>query len=182
MPPDRPASLVRPAAKSDIPEIEAVTVAAYAEFRDQVPAVIFDAYMDDLRCIAERWEEAQLLVGELDGRIAGTVTFYADASAEGMGLPKDWAGFRRLAVHPAMRGRGVGRALTERCVDAARSLAAPTVGVHTAPFMTAARSIYDRMGFRRCPEYDLRASEVLGLEAAADEVAVIAYRLDLAAR
>ena len=180
MPPDRLASLVRPAARSEIPEIEAVTAAAYAEFRERIPAAIFEAYMDDLRRIAERWEEAELLVAELDGRVAGTVTFYANASSEGMGLPQGWAGFRRLAVHPEMRGRGVGRALTAACVEAARRLAAPTVGIHTAPFMTSARSIYDRLGFRRCPEYDLRAAAILGLEADGGDIAVIAYRLDLA--
>jgi GNAT superfamily N-acetyltransferase len=183
MPPDRLANrLVRPAAAREIPEIEAVTVAAYAEFRDRIPAAIFDAYMGDMRRLADRWEEAEVLVAELNGRVAGTVTFYADASSEGLGLPKGWAGFRRLAVHPAMRGHGIGRLLTEKCLDTARRLAAPTVGVHTAAFMQAARSIYDQMGFRRCPEYDLRASEILGLEAGVAEVAVIAYRLDLATR
>lgn len=179
MTPDRLAGLVRPAARRDIPEIEAVTVAAYAEFRDRIPAAIFAAYMDDLRRIAERWEEAELLVAELGGRVAGTVTFYASADSEGMGLPRGWAGFRRLAVHPEVRGRGVGRALTAACVEAARRHSAPTVGIHTAPFMTSARSIYDRLGFRRCPEYDLRAAAILGLEADGGDIAVIAYRLDL---
>ena len=180
MPPDRLASLVRPAARREIPQIEAVTAAAYAEFRDQIPAAIFDAYMEDLCRLADRWEEAEVLVAELNGRVAGAVTFYADADSEGMGLPQGWAGFRRLAVHPAMRGQGVGRALTKECVEAARRLAAPTVGIHTAPFMTAARGIYDRLGFRRCPEYDLQAAAILGLEAGGGDIAVIAYRLDLA--
>ena len=157
-----------------------MTVAAYAEFRDRIPAAIFEAYMEDLCRLAERWEEAEVLIAELDGRVAGAVTFYANASSEGMGLPQGWAGFRRLAVHPEMRGRGVGRALTTECVEAARRLAAPTVGIHTAPFMTSARSIYDRLGFRRCPEYDLRAAAILGREADGGDVAVMAYRLDLA--
>ena len=175
-------SLVRPAAKREIPEIQAVTVAAYAEFRPHVPAAIFDAYMENLCRLADCWEEAEVLVAELNGRIAGTITFYADASSEGLGLPKGWAGFRRLAVHPQLRGHGAGRALTQRCIDAAHALAAPTVGVHTAAFMTAARGIYERLGFRRCPEYDLGAAAILGLEASGGDVSVIAYRLDLAAR
>jgi predicted N-acetyltransferase YhbS len=183
MPADRLAdSLIRSAHRHEIPEIEAVTLAAYAEFRDQVPDDFFNAYMDNLRRFADRWEEAEVLVAELNGRVAGTITFYADASSEGLGLPKGWAGFRRLAVHPQMRGHGVGHALTKRCVDAAHLLKAPTIGVHTAAFMRAACSIYDRLGFRRCPEYDLRASEILSLEGGGDDVAVITYRLDLAAR
>jgi predicted N-acetyltransferase YhbS len=171
--------LIRPAARHEIPEIESVSVAAYAHYRGAVPAAIFKAYLADLGRLAEYWEEAEVLVAELDGRIAGSVLFYADASSEGLGLPNGWAGFRKLAVHPEMRGLGLGRRLVGSCIDAARRLGAPTIGIHTASFMKAACRIYEQIGFRRCPQYDLRAADILGLDAGVGEVKVIAYRLDL---
>jgi hypothetical protein len=106
--------------------------------------------------------------------------FFADASTEGLGLPEGWAGFRTLAVHPAARGRGIARALSRRCVDAARARNTRTVGIHTAAFMRTACGIYEQIGFRRCPEHDLRFSAVLGLDLGAHDIPVIAYRLDLA--
>ena len=172
--------LIRAAARHEIPAIERVILAAFAEFRGEIPAPIFQSYMADLCRLAEHWDDAEVLVAELDGRIAGTASFYADASAERLGLPKGWAGFRRLAVDPALRGRGIGRLLTERCVDAARARGAPAIALHAASFLKAACGIYEKSGFRRCPEYDLRAAEILKLPGVGD-VAVIAYKLDLAA-
>jgi predicted N-acetyltransferase YhbS len=101
--------LIRPATKHEIPEIESEGVAAYTQYRDEVPAAIFDAYVEDLRHLAEHWDEAAVLVAEVDGRIAGNVLFYANASTEGLGLPEGWAKFRKLAVRPEMRGRLLGR-------------------------------------------------------------------------
>jgi GNAT superfamily N-acetyltransferase len=171
--------LIRPGAKHEIPEIERVLMAAFAQYRDEIPAAIFDAYMGNLCQLADRWDEADVLVADLDGRVAGTASFYADASSEGLGLPESWAGFRRLAVHPAMRGQGIGRMLTKKCVDTAKMFDAPTIGIHTASFLEAACRIYEQIGFRRCPEYDLRASEMLSLDEGVGDVAVIAYQLDL---
>jgi GNAT superfamily N-acetyltransferase len=171
---------IRPAAAHEVPEIEAVGVAAYAEYWAQVPGPVFDAYLEDLHRLADRWREAEVLVAEADGRIAGSVLYYPDASTDGLGLPSSWSGFRKLAVHPKMRGRGLGRALTEACIAVARRRKTPAVGIHTTPFMQAACRLYERVGFERCPEFDMSAAD-MGFGGAADQVRVIAYRLDLAA-
>ena len=134
--------------------------------------------MNDLRRLADYWNEATVLVAELDGRVAGSVLFYTDASSEGLGLPADWAGFRKLAVRPEMRGSALGRKLVQSCVDRARQLRAPAIGIHTSSFMNAACRIYARAGFRRSPEYDLTASEMLGV-VSGSELSLLAYRLDL---
>ncbi|TIV44665.1 MAG: GNAT family N-acetyltransferase, partial [Mesorhizobium sp.] len=39
--------------------------------------------------------------------------------ARGLGLPHGWAGDPTLAAHPEMRGRGFGRLLLNRCLEAA---------------------------------------------------------------
>jgi ribosomal protein S18 acetylase RimI-like enzyme len=83
-------------------------------------------------------------------------------------------------VHPDARGRGRGRLLTLACVERARTQGAATLGIHTTPAMTAACALYERLGFRRAPEHDLRAAQILGLGAGAGDLPVIAYRLDLA--
>ena len=172
--------VVRRAVRHEIPEIEELCVAAYAQYRSEVPASVFEGYVADLRRLADHWQEAEVLVAEVDGRIGGSVLFFADASTEGLGLPQGWSGFRKLAVHPQMRGRGLGRRLTGACIDVARRRRAPTVGIHTASFMRAARSIYEQMAFRRCAEFDLSGSD-MGLGEAGGDVSVIAYRLDLVA-
>jgi hypothetical protein len=95
--------LIRRATRQEIPEIEGIVLAAFEQFRDQAPPVMFEAYLEKSRNVAAHWDDAEVLVAEALGQIAGTVTFYADASAQGVGLPGDWAGFRTLAVQPDAR-------------------------------------------------------------------------------
>ena len=116
-------------------------------------------------------------MAETGDGIAGTVSFYADASLEGLRLPAEYSGFRALAVDPRARGRGVARMLVPECIERARVLNSAGVAVHTALFMQAACRIYEEMGFHRWPEHDRRASEILDVHASMGEVMVIAYRL-----
>lgn len=172
--------MIRRAVRADLPQIVAVIEAAFAQHRAHFPPAIFGGYLDDLRAIGDRWDECELFLAEHDGRIAGSVAFYADASLEGLGLPKAWASLRSLAVHPGARGRGIGRRLSERCVAAAREQGAPAFALHTAGFMIAARRIYEGLGLRRAPAFDLRASDILGLTPTDGDIEVIAYARDLA--
>ena len=173
---------IRPAARHEAMPVASTRIAAYAQYRRHLPAEVFDAYLDDLRRVEADGQGAEVLVAEFDGRVVGSVVFYPDAGHEGLGLPKGWAGFRKLAVHPDARGRGLGRRLAQHCVERARAMGALTMGIHSASFMTAACKLYQRMGFSRCPEHDLRASAILGLAQppAEDDVVVIAYRMNLA--
>ncbi|HMR34339.1 MAG TPA: GNAT family N-acetyltransferase [Geminicoccus sp.] len=172
-------SSIRPAARAEIPKLSTLIAAAFAPFEGKVPAIPFGLYVENSCNIGERWDEAEVLVAVNGGRIAGTVTFYSDASREQLGLSADWSGFRTLAVHPAMRRRGLGRLLVEECIAKARRLGSPVIGIHTAAFMESACRLYEAMGFVRCPEYDLLASSLYDFDRAAGDVPVIAYRRDL---
>src|SRR5262245_52421154 len=175
-----PGVVVRAADKSEAEHIGALVAAAWHELRDGIPPVIFDAYAAESADVAARWDEAEVLVAEVDGAIAGTVTYYADAGREGLGFPRGWAGFRTLAVDPTARGRGVGRALLAACLDRARAACAPTLAIHTSAVMRAACRLYEQAGFRRAPEYDVTGASALGLsEEEVGHIAVIAYRLDI---
>ena len=76
------------------------------------------------------------------------------------------AGIRLLAVAPAARGRGVGKALTRECVERARALGRSSVVLHTTRAMQTAWRMYEQLGFRRSPDLDFRqgALEVFGFE------------------
>jgi GNAT superfamily N-acetyltransferase len=85
----------------------------------------------------------------------GTATRRADA-----------AGIRLLAVAPAARGQGVGRALTRECIERARALGRTSLVLHTTRAMQAAWRMYEQLGFLRCPDLDFRQGdlEVFGFE------------------
>jgi len=145
----------------------------YAEYAEQMPQGRWERYLASASDVRRRLDVAELVVAEYEGRLVGTITFYANGpSSSGEGWPSDWVGLRLLAVAPSTRGLGIGRALMEWCVDRARSIGASAIALHTTEMMAIARAMYERMGFVRVAEYDFNPSS--GRTA-------MAYRLDLSA-
>ena len=142
---------------------------AYLEYEKFLPRDTWQYYLEDIMNVRGRLGAADLIVAELEGELAGTVTLYLKPSAES-GWPAGWAGVRLLAVHPSYRGKGIGRALMDECIRRCRQRGIGTIGLHTTMMMEVARGMYERMGFVRVPEYDFHPRP---------EVVVMAYRLDL---
>jgi predicted N-acetyltransferase YhbS len=148
------APLVRDAVPADYPAIRRIVIAAYRQYDGLIARDIFSPYLADLLDLDTHARHGHLLVAEADGRVSGSAAFYPDASVRGLGWPPGWAGGRALAVHPAARGYGVARALLAACERLARESGAPVFAFHTASFMTGAIALYDRLGYRRAPEFD----------------------------
>jgi len=169
---------VRDAGRSDLPAARRVLLGAYQEYAEALPPAVFGRYLTDILDVEGRAGVGRVLVAVQAGRVVGTVTFYADAGQEGFGWPAGWAGFRALGVEPAARGLGIGHALVGACLERARAGGAPVVGLHTAEFMTAALAVYERLGFRRAPDFDFDAAGHLDLDGVRP-VPILGYRLDL---
>jgi ribosomal protein S18 acetylase RimI-like enzyme len=172
---------VRKAEDSELERVIAVLRRANAEFEALAPPSFYRAYLTNVLDVRSRWADSELLVAEVRkrGGIVGAITLYPDASREDWGWPPHWAGIRAVAVEPDARGRGVGRALAEACIERAGALGAPTVCLHTAPFMEAAIRMYEGVGFRRAPQYDGDADAMVGAETSEQSIVALAYQFDL---
>ena len=158
---------IREAGAEELEAVENLVKTAYREFQPLMPEAAWNRWMDNISETLHA-PEGMVLVAEHHGRIAGAVKFYPDAGQAHQGQwPAGAASIRLLAVHPASRGRGYGVRLTQACLDRARELGVPTVFLYTGTFMTAARQLYEKLGFQRALEFDR-------------EPGPIAYRLDLA--
>ena len=146
--------VVRDAVPADYPAIRDVVIAAYRQYADLVAPDIFSAYLADLLDLDTHARLGRLLVVEADQWICAFGAFYPDASVQGVGLPAGWASGRALAVHPAARGIGAAPALMAAGERLAREAGAPVLAFHTVSFMTGAIALYERLGYRRAPEFD----------------------------
>ena len=165
-----PTVLIRPVRPEEHYALGEVTVAAYHSLPDVMDHQ--DAYDRRLRDVARRAETSCMLVAVgPEGELLGGVTYvcgpddpYSEELTEGE------AGMRMLAVDPARQRHGVGRALTQACLDRARAAGRRCLVLHTGAWMPGAIALYEKMGFVRRPEIDF--TPVPGID-------LIAYSFDL---
>ena len=172
---------LRLAREDELDSIGALFGPALEGYRGTAADPVLSAYLRDLvEGVRERWEVSETYVALVDGaRVVGSVAFYEDVALEGWSnLPAGWAGFRALVVDPAARGAGVGRALVEQCLVRGRESGAAILGIHSADYLSHAVQLYGRMGFVRCPEFDLPASAAFPV-AGEDDTIAIAFRYEL---
>jgi predicted N-acetyltransferase YhbS len=170
--------VVREAGPADHAAVRRVVRAAYAQYAHVLPPALFPRYLADLLDLDRHARHGVLLVAERDARIVGSVAFYRDIESQGMGWPSGWAGGRGLAVDPAARGAGAARALLAAAESAAASSGAPVFAFHTGAFMTDAIALYERLGYRRAPAFDLDLAAHYGVPTRTP-VRSIAFRRDL---
>ncbi len=147
---------IRPVAAHELEEAGEVTLAAYRTLPGQL---LTDGYSSDLRDVAARTTGATVLVAAESGRVLGCVTLVTDPTSPwSESLVEGEVGIRMLGVVPQARGRGVGAALVDACLERGRAAGASRAVLHSTASMTAAHRIYDRAGFRRTPERDVLLS------------------------
>ncbi|MGZ4674669.1 MAG: GNAT family N-acetyltransferase [Ilumatobacteraceae bacterium] len=145
---------VRLARPDDHDAIGQLTVEAYAALAGGEE--VLGDYEDELRDVAGRAVECDVLVAVNRHRtLLGAVTYvpgpdtvlseFSDADA---------AGIRMLAVAPGHQGSGVGRALTEACIERARRDGRRKIVLHSTELMKVARTMYEKLGFVAEPERD----------------------------
>ena len=163
--------IIRDARPGELDQVSELLKKAYSQYESFIPDQSWKEYLENVIDVRSRLPEADLIVAESNGRLVGTVTLYLKYSNRPQeGWPEGWAGIRLLAVHPDFRGQGIGAALMEECICRCREQGITTIGLHTAKFMEVAWRMYQKMGFRRTPEFDFHPRP---------DVTVMACRLDL---
>jgi ribosomal protein S18 acetylase RimI-like enzyme len=159
---------VREARPDELGAVGSLTLAAYAADGEITPG---NPYAATLLDAAARAREATLLVAvDEGGLLVGTVTYVRPGSAFAEVGGPDEAEVRMLAVAPTARGAGVGRRLSDACVERARADGLAAVALSSGEGMAAAHRLYGRMGFARTPERDWSPR---------DGIRLLAFRLSL---
>jgi len=151
---------IRDARPSDRDAILAVTLAAYEQYADALTPPRWEMYRQNIEATLADVRPAAQIVAEEGGALVGTVLLYPGgavmANRRGKPVTLEWPEVRLLAVAPAARGKGVARRLMDECIHRARATGAPALTLHTADIMAVAMRLYERLGFSRAPELDIR--------------------------
>ena len=129
-----------------------MTALAYREFvRHGDPD--WEDYLHRIANVESRAGIAVVFVAAEGERILGSATLELAERIESDDppLPADEAQIRMLGVHPDARRRGVARMSIDACFERARAMGKTRMTPHTTHRMKVARTMYERMGFRRLP-------------------------------
>jgi len=149
--------LVRSAEPADHEAIRGLVLGAHAQHAGLLAPEVFSRYLADQLDLGTHASYGRLLVAEAGDGLLGFAAFYPDASVQDSGFPSGWAAVRVLAVHQGADGPGVARALLGVCERLAAQAGVPVLAISTASFMTDAIAGYERLGYRRAPEFDATA-------------------------
>ena len=139
--------MLRPATDADVRAITDLVDAAYGPYVERIgmrPGPMDEDYGE---VIGER----QVTVAESEGALVGVLV---------LSTTKDGFLIDNVAVHPAHRGKGVGRALLELAEAEARRAGFDSIYLFTHEGMVESRALYERIGY---VEYERRPMEGFSL-------------------
>jgi ribosomal protein S18 acetylase RimI-like enzyme len=137
---------LRDYAPADEAAVNAVALAGFAEYRASYPD--WPAFVKTIGKVASLAQTGELIVATRDGQVAGVVGYFGPSAPKAHFFEPGWAVIRMLAVDPAARGLGLGRALTLECIARAERDGAASIALHTSSIMAVALAMYRRLGFR----------------------------------
>ena len=139
----------------------AIARALFVEYAHAIGIdLFFQSFDEELATLPGKYAppEGRLFLAGPPGDAFGCIALRPLAARD----PATWsdAGFvppvgevKRLYVQPRARGTGAGHALASAVVDAARSIGYRTLCLDTLEWMSEARALYAKLGFRTCGKY-----------------------------
>jgi GNAT superfamily N-acetyltransferase len=124
-----------------------LAVSAFEQFRHHYED--WPAMLAGLSKTSALSTSGELIVAELESKLAGAVAYFGPDSQKAAFFDQRWPIIRMLVVDPAFRGKGIGQALSDACIARARRDGSPIIALHTSPIMSVALPMYLKMGFAK---------------------------------
>ncbi len=147
----------RTAIESDLKQLKSLGLLAYGQFQNVLGNENWelmkanhnndDTYLNVLKL-------AKCFVCENANELVGMAFLMPNGNPTAI-FEKEWCYIRLVGVHPKFEGRGIGRKLTQQCIDFAKESGEEIIALHTSEFQNAARHIYESLGFVKQKDLDL---------------------------
>ncbi|MBK9727035.1 MAG: GNAT family N-acetyltransferase [Saprospiraceae bacterium] len=142
---------------ADLEQIKSITWMAYSQFKNIFSEENFQGWNEILNkdeTYLNLFETAVCFVCEKENKIIGSA-FLVPHGNPFKWFEADWSYIRLVAVHTEYEGNGIGKKLTQMCIDKAKEMDEKIIALHTSEFQNAARHIYESMGFEKQKEFEL---------------------------
>ncbi|MFT5593787.1 MAG: ribosomal protein S18 acetylase RimI-like enzyme [Oceanicoccus sp.] len=143
----------------DSRKINALALLSFTHFKPHYND--WDSFSRALNKFSELSNVAEIIVAtNSDDTIIGAVAYVPANVTKADYFPKDTPIIRMLVVHPDYRGKGIGKSLSEACVNRAIRDSCKSIALHTSAIMTVALPMYLNMGFVKHSE----APDIFGVK------------------
>jgi len=134
---------IRSIRKEDNKQLAYIIRSVLAEFKaNKRGTVYYDPTTDDLHTLFQT-NNAAYFVAEINNEIIGGAGVYPTPA-----LPAGSCELVKLYLLPQARGTGIGKALVEKCFEAAKQFGFTTMYLETMPELSTAVGLYERLGFK----------------------------------
>lgn len=138
--------VIRELRREDNPQLAKIIRSVLAEFKANKPGTVYyDPTTDDLFTLFQVTGAVYYVV-EIDGELAGGSGVYPTDA-----LPNGYCELVKLYLTSQTRGKGIGKALIEKCVEAAKSFGYTHMYLETMPELRNAIGLYEKLGFTYLP-------------------------------
>ncbi|MFE5323069.1 GNAT family N-acetyltransferase [Paenibacillus sp. NPDC056579] len=154
---------IRDAGAADEEAVRQLMLGAYEQYAAVLPPARWEAYRESIASSAHGDGPIARIVAEIEGEIVGSVQLF-DSSLAAYGRPElDIRSpiIRLLSVSPQSRGLGIATELIKESVRRCLALKASALHLHTSDMMQSAVRLYERLGFERAADKDIRNGDAL---------------------
>ena len=138
----------------DKEQLREIALASYGEFKKELTHENWNEFRSNLTSVesyANILKIAKCFVCETAGKIIGVAYFVPSGNPTDI-FESSWSYLRMVGVHPDYQGNGIGNKLTQECIEFAKQSNEQIIALHTSEFMDSARSIYEKLGFKKIRE------------------------------
>jgi GNAT superfamily N-acetyltransferase len=159
--------IIREATSNEFKEIGKLMVNVYSQldgFPSKTEQPNYYKMLLNIGNLTQKPKVKLLVAISSKGKIGGGVVYFGNMKHYGSGgtatQEKKASGFRLLAVNPTEREKGLGKMLTEACIQLAKNEKQGQVIIHSTKAMQVAWKMYEHMGFKRSKDLDFIQGEL----------------------
>ncbi len=145
----------RKADLSDFDQLKSLGKESYAEFSQVLDAenwTKMNAFLNSDIGLSQLIKQSAVYICEKQSEIIGMIYLVPSGNPTKL-FKSNWSYIRFLGVNTQHRGKGIGKTLTDLCMEHAKKTNEQYIALHTSEFMDSARSIYEKKGFVKTKEF-----------------------------
>lgn len=148
--------IYRKANSSDFDQLKSLGRNSYTEYSKVLTKDNWEkmnSFLESNDILNKLIDQSTVFVCEKDSEIIGMIYLVPSGNPTDL-FQENWSYIRSLGVNTKYRGYGIGKKLTDLCLDYARETNEKHIALHTSEFMDAARAIYEKKRFRKTKEIE----------------------------